>query len=251
MDPTPAPDRPPDTPGPERAAEALACVSRVSLFAGLTAQQQRSVARYAHETTLQDGERLYGVGDEVGQLFVVRSGGVRVVRVTDSGREQLIRIAGPGDVVGEYPFLTGRPPALWVFAVGPTRLCVFDHADLRPLITVYPSIALRLLASLAERLDDAERRFADLAGAQVPARLAGYLLALAEGSGAGRETDRVRLPMAKKDVASYLGTTPESLSRALHRLAAGGVIEVGEHGVVNLLDARALRALAGATITHP
>lgn len=75
------------------------------------------------------------------------------------------------------------------------------------------------------------------------------MLALAGGAGAIHEADRVRLPMAKKDVASYLGTTPESLSRALHRLSTDGLIEVGEHGVVDLLDTPALRALAGSTLT--
>lgn len=218
-----------------------ACVSRVPIFAGLSADQQQKVAAYARHIELVPGERLYAAGDPVSQLFVVHRGRVRMVRLLAPGREQLIRMAGPADVVGEYPFLTGHPPVAWVFATEPTLLCVFDHAALEPLITAYPAIALRLLRSLAERLGDAERRFAELAAVDVPTRLADYLLALPARSGPGPVA--VRLPMMKKDVASYLGTTPESLSRALHRLQEDGLVEVREHGRVDLLDRPGLEAL--------
>lgn len=213
-----------------------ACVPQVGVFSGLTPAEQGRVAEFARPVTLAAGERLYGVGDEVSQLFVVHTGSVRVVRVTAPGHEQLIRIAGPTEVVGEYPFLTGRPPLAWVFAVEPTRLCVFDHRDLAPLLTGYPDIAVKLLASLAERLGHAEGRFASLAGVDVTRRVVGYLLSLSSHH-------QVRLPMSKRNVASYLGTTPETLSRALRRLQEQGLIRVGEHGVVTLLDRRGLETL--------
>lgn len=218
------------------------CISRVPLFAGLPPADQEVVARYARFADLAEGERLYGVGDQVGQLFVVRSGRVRIVRISAPGREQLIRVAGPGDVIGEYPFLTGRPPVAWVFALERTELCLFDHRDLAALITEYPAIAMHLLRFLAERLGDVERRFTSLAASDVSTRLADYLLAL-PASG-GEMPTGVHLPMSKKDVASYLGTTPESLSRALHKLQSEGLIEVGPEGWVRLVDRRGLATLA-------
>lgn len=218
-----------------------ACVSRVPIFAGLPAADQEVVAGYARYAQLAEGQRLYGVGDRVSQLFVVHSGRVRMVRIT-AGREQLIRLVGPGDVVGEYPFLTGRPPVAWVFAVERTQLCLFDHRDLASLITEYPAIAMHLLRFLAERLGDAEGRFTALATSDVSTRLAEYLLALpAPVSQAPAE---VQLPMSKKDVASYLGTTPESLSRALRKLHSERLIEVGSEGRVTLVDRRGLEAFS-------
>ncbi len=229
------------------AAVHSACVGRVPIFAGLPRAEQEIVAGYARHTDLAEGERLYGPGDHLSQLFVVHAGRIRVVRITSPGREQLIRVAGPGEVVGEYPFLTGRPPVAWVFADEPSRLCVFDHADLTSLLTTYPSIAVRLLQALARRLSDAERRLTALAGSDVPTRVADYLLALPAERRDGQLG--VRLPMSKKDVASYLGTSPESLSRGLHRLQADGLIEVGAHGWIAVRDRPGLDSLTRGPAT--
>lgn len=224
--------------------EAIAsCVARVAIFRGLDAPQREDIARFGRRVELASGGRLYGVGDHVSDLFVVHSGRVRMVRILAPGKEQLIRMAGPGETVGEYPFLTGRPPLAWVFAVEPTILCVFPHQALAPLVTHYPAIALRLLSALAERLGDAERRFAEQAGVDVPTRVAEYLLSLPPGS--GTQSAVVQLPMAKKDLASYLGTTPESLSRALTRLQRHGLIEVQTRGRIMVRDRSGLDAGQG------
>lgn len=230
------------------AAVHSACVSRVPIFAGLPPAEQDIVAGYVRHIDLAPGERLYGPGDQLSRLFVVHAGRVRVVRITAPGREQLIRVAGPGELVGEYPFLTGRPPVAWVFADEPSRLCVFDHTDLTQLLSTYPSIAVRLLQSLARRLSDAERRLTDLAGSDVPTRVADYLLALPPERRNGRVG--VRLPMSKRDVASYLGTSPESLSRGLHRLQVDGLIEVGSHGWIALRDRSGLESLTSGPASH-
>lgn len=106
----------------------------------------------------------------------------------------------------------------------------------------YPVIQERLLKFLAQRLGDTERRLAVLAGSDVPTRVADYLLDLPSGV-VGQRSPGVLLPMSKKDLASYLGTTPESLSRALHRLQAVGFITVGERGWVEIINRHGLESL--------
>ena len=214
------------------------CVRRVPIFSGLSAAQQDAVAGYARPTSLARGELLHVAGDDVGRLFVVHTGSVKLVRATASGRERLIRVAGPGGVVGEHPFLTGERPEYYVEATADARLCVFRHADLAGLVQAYPVIAVEMMRSLSERLADSERLLA-LGSADVGARIAAYLLGLPTLPGPGT---RVRLPLTKKDVASYLGTTPESFSRAFARLQQAGAVT--PDGDVLALDAGALEALA-------
>lgn len=212
------------------------CVAQVPIFARLRPEQQDAVASYARPTVLAAGEHVFDAGERVAQLFVVHVGRVKVVRVSASGREHLGRVAGPGDVVGEQGFLTGERPAYRVEAVEDSRLCTFEHADLARLVAAHPGIAVEMLRSVTTRLEDAERRLA-LAGADVPARVADYLLGL-PGDG-----EVVRWPMPKKDVAAYLATTPESLSRALARLEASGLID-GDGDAVRLVDVDGLEERA-------
>lgn len=216
------------------------CVRRVPIFARLSPEQQDAVGSFARPVTLEPGEVLHRAGEAVSQLFVVHTGAVKLVHTAPSGRTQLVRVAGPGEAVGEQAFLTGERPEHHVEAAEQTRLCVFDHADLAQLVATYPGISVGMLRTLSERLTDAERRLA-LSALDVPARLAGYLLELPAAGGAGAY--RVRLPMPKKDIASWLATTPESFSRALARLEKQGIVTVDRQDVT-ILDPEALEELA-------
>ena len=216
------------------------CVRRVPIFNALDGDQQRAVASLAEPVFLAKGEMLHAAGDQVARLFVVHTGRIKLVRSSASGRERLLRVAEPGVVVGEHAFLTGEPPEYFAEAATDARVCVFTHSDLDTLVATYPRIALEMMRSLSDRLTGAEHLLS-LERADVGARLADYLLGLPEQGPAGERY--VELPLAKKDIASYLGTTPESLSRALARLQGAGAIEVsGEQ--IRILSFDSLEALA-------
>lgn len=214
------------------------CVTRVPVFRRLTPTQQAEVASFAHPVHAAAGEQVMAAGSTTRRVLVVHSGQVRLVHLLESGREHLVRMLRPGDAVGEDAFILGRRPQHFAIAETDVRLCTFDHEDLAQLVTRYPDIAVRMLQVQAERLAAAERMLAALGSSDVGARVAAYLLDLpATPSPTG---DRIELPMAKKDVASYLGTTPETFSRRLREFVDAGLIQLdGRRGVV-IRDAEAL-----------
>lgn len=220
--------------------EHVSCVRRVPIFARLAPEQQDAVGALARPVVLQPGEALYRAGEDMGRLFVVHTGSVKVIHTSPGGRTHLVRVVGPGEVLGEHTFLTGERPDHSIEAASETHLCTFTHRDLAGLVAAYPAISVGIMRSLSERLLDAERRLA-LAAVDVPARVASYLLELPGEVAAGRVS--VRLPWPKKDVASWLATTPESFSRALARLKRAGLADVAGDTVV-LLDAAGLEDLA-------
>lgn len=200
------------------------CVSQVPIFAGLSASDQERVAALARPLLVDRGDFAYAPGAPA-RLMVVHQGRLRISRIAADGSEQVTRILGPGHFTGETSVLTGHGPADHASALDDCRLCVFDHGDVARLVSEHPEIGLRMLAVLAERLWDTERRLNALTTRGVEARLAAYLLSLPQ-SGQGPDM-RVTLPLAKKDVASLLDTTPESLSRALRSLADKEMIAIG------------------------
>lgn len=218
------------------------CVGRVPIFRGLTPEQQDVVGSLARPALVPGGSVLHDTGRPLGELFALHTGRIQVSHIAASGRRQLIRSAGPGDVIGEHAFLTGERGDYVAETTEDTRVCVFRHEDLAHLIATYPAIAQEMLRSLSDQLADARRRLA-LGGTPVTARVADYLLDLPAGAGA--HPHRVLLPLAKKDIASWLATTPESLSRALTRLVSEGTIRV-DGQVVDLLDLDRLDDLASA-----
>ncbi len=217
------------------------CVARVPLFARLDHDAQQTVGAFAHPVHVRRGQLLHGAGSDLAQLFVVHTGRLKVVRVTAGGLERLIRVAGPGDVVGEHAFLTGERQDTYVEALQDTSVCTFQHKDLSRLMASHPGIGLQLLRTLSNRLDTAERGLSQNT-AGVPARLADYLLELPMQSDLGGVV--VAWPMSKRDVASYLGTTPESLSRALASMETQGLLKSGSRRSTVLLDIEGLETLA-------
>lgn len=221
------------------------CVAAVPLFRELRHDEQVEVAGVARPRSLAEGEQVYGAGSDVSQLLVVHTGRVKISRIGPDGHEQIVRVLGPGDFVGESAFVTGGRPDHHATALESATLCSFRHADLEPLVRRHPSIGLRLLQGVSRRLQEVESRLASVISGDVSSRLASYLLSLpARPTEGGIE---VELPMAKKDVASLLDTTPESLSRQLRRLHDSGVTSVGEARRLVIHDVDALMELSAQT----
>lgn len=217
------------------------CVSRVPIFADLPPDEQALIAELTHPALLAAGDKVHAPTDADTRLSIVHSGRVKVFRFKPDGTEQILRVLRPGDFVGESSVITGRPPSNWATALDDdTRLCTFLGSDLNRLIKQRPQIGIRMMAALAGRLEEAERRLIALGSEGVGVRLADYLLGLPMSIVDGAPT--VRLPLAKKDIASLLDTTPESISRALKRLAAQGLISV-DGATVTILDAEPLQSM--------
>ena len=217
------------------------CVSRVPVFASLSAQDQLRVEELARPIRLKAGEGAYSADDDRSQLMVLHAGHLKIFRLSADGSEQLIRVLGPGDFAGETSVFTGQRPDDYATALDECRLCVFRHDDLEALIRKHPEIGLRLLARVSARLADIEHRLNSLTSRDVESRLADYLLGLPSAWADGVAT--VTLPLAKKDVASLLDTTPESLSRALGSLAGQGLIGIGAGRSVSITQSERLQQL--------
>lgn len=218
------------------------CVSLVPVFSRLSRAQQGEVATYTRPLRVAAGEAVFVAGQPDPRLFVVHEGRVKIVRTSVGGRGSILRTLGPGQVGGELAFLTGARPEHDAIALQPSRLCMFAHADLADLLHRFPGIAGGMLQTLAARLGAAERMVAALASADVGARVAAYLLdSPTSWAAAGHPT--VHLPLAKKDVAALLGTTPETVSRTLGAFQRDGLVRV-RGADIDILDGLALEARA-------
>lgn len=219
-------------------------MTRVPIFRGMTRPEQEHLASFAKSITVRKGETVYAAGQELSWLLVMHSGQLKISQIAVNGQEQILRTAGVGEVVGERAFITGHRPDHFATAVADSQMCVFDHDDLTNLFHRYPRIGERMLRTLSDRLSSVERMLAAVTSSDVGARVAAYLL-----DQPGRQRDDgvlVQLPMTKQDVAAYLGTTPETLSRRLAALSDARIIGlIGRRDIV-IYDVDALDQAAMA-----
>ncbi len=182
------------------------------------------IAEKAHTKHYQKGEFLFRSQEKDDALYIVNRGKVRIYRLSDSGKEQLVRILNPGDFTGEWTLF--NPDAVheeYAEAIRDTSVCMIQQHDVQELLKEYPAISLKLLGEMSQRLERSERQTAQVAVESVITRLVLFLAENVEPEMGNSPT--ITLPMAKKDIASYLGTTPETISRKLGELENEGLIQ--------------------------
>jgi CRP/FNR family transcriptional regulator len=176
-------------------------------------------------------------GDPADWVFLLCRGKVRVFLTDPSGRERTLRIILPGEPFGEAAaFLDSGYPASSA-ALEPSLALRFGTSSLAGLVRENPNLALAAIGVLASRL----KEMTALLGSglkEVEPRLAAFLLELPSEAG------RVWLPAKKAELARHLGTTPESLSRALGRLKAQGLVREDERYHISILDRDRLEGIA-------
>lgn len=214
-------------------------VARVPLFSKLDPAELRQVAGRVRPTFFRGNHRLYGAGENNTQLMIIHSGRVKIYRITESGREQVLRVLGPGDFFGESTFIGEALSDHFAATAEDSNICVLHHDDIRDYLLHYPSVAYKMLETLSSRLGRTEQQLSSLAGEDAEHRIAQYLLELAGPA----PSAAITLPVAKKDVASYLGLTPETLSRKLAQFEESGWIRLRPGRRIDLLDSAALRLL--------
>lgn len=201
----------------------VGCVSLVPIFNHLDEESMAQIATKAHHQDLSRGEYLYQAADEDNSVYIVHKGQVRIFHLSESGKEQLIRVLNPGDFTGEWTiFSSDTYHENYAEATRNTQVCAINRDDLLELLKEYPEISMKILSSMSERLSQSERQTASVATESVSNRIIYYLEDLA-GADALDEA-KVTLPMTRKNLASYLGTTPETLSRRFKDLENRGLI---------------------------
>jgi len=202
------------------------------LFKGLQKNQLERVSEISFEKNFKRGESIFFEGDEATGFYMVAEGKVKIFKMSLDGREQILHIFGPGEPFGEVPVFHGQPFPANAVTLAQSTLLFFPRREFVDLVTSTPSLALSMLAMLSLRL----RRFASqvesLSLKEVPGRLAAHLVYLAEEQG---RTDRVVLDIPKGQLASLLGTSPETLSRIFSKMSEEGLIRV-DGKTIELLD---------------
>ena len=190
------------------------CVSLVPLFADLPEKDQLKINSLAIGITIAQRSE-----DE--KLQIVARGNMKVYQLSASGREQLLRVAQPGDYEGEKQLFGLENDSFFGQAMENTEICSLSKADFNQVLLENPQLSLKLLELSAQKLLETERQTQFLAMERVEERLASYLLDLAKVAG----SDQVQLSMKMKDIALYLGTTPETLSRKFKLLEKMGYLK--------------------------
>ncbi|ASZ06690.1 MULTISPECIES: Crp/Fnr family transcriptional regulator [Enterococcus] len=213
------------------------CVSVVPLFNHLAEAEQQKIHELVSHRKFKKGEQIFSPADEA-QLVIVAQGKLKVYQLSSSGKEQLLRVSLPGSYEGESQLFGVPNDSLFAEALEPTEICLLRQRDFSNLLLHYPELSLKLLEINAEKMAKIEQQTQFLMMEKVEERLATYLLDLFQVE----ENVQLNLPMKMKELAAFLGTTPETLSRKFKLLEKQQLIQ-RKGRVIELTDIEGLEEL--------
>jgi CRP-like cAMP-binding protein len=175
------------------------------------------------------------------RVMLLLAGRVKVTQVDEEGRELLLSVRDPGDVLGELAFIDGQPRIATVTALEPVEAIVVQGSAFRHHLETTPRIATVLLEIAARRFRETTVKRAQFTGSDTLGRLAARIVELADRYGEPSEGSVVvASPLSHEDLAAWTGASRAGVANALHALRELGWLET-ERGRLVVRDLDALR----------
>lgn len=216
------------------------------LFHQLPAEDLDRLVAFAKTKRIAAREVICHKAERSNQLSAIISGRVKLSTMSEDGKEMMFGIFGPGEIFGEISLLDGEERTATVTAIEPTELLLIERRDFIAFLERHPTVAIRLLGTLALRLRLTDELFEDTIFLNLPVRLAKRLLVLADSC--GQETAqgmRIGMKLSQQDIGSMIGTSRESVNKQMRAWEAQGLIKC-EKGYITISRLDRLENLAAS-----
>lgn len=203
-----------------------AAISDFPLFRSLGDRERRHVGSHARHVTIPRGRSFIWAGTEAETLYLLISGVAKLIARDLNGKETILSLAPPGELVGDIAALSGQKHFFDAVAATSCSAAAIDASIVLDALTRSPRAALVVAASISRRMETLSRSALERASADVPARLAGRLLYLAELLGNRREGSvDIDMPLAQADIGRLADMSRESACKALNRFQRAGLVD--------------------------
>lgn len=208
-------------------------LERVSIFAELDERGLDDLERLMVQKTYPKDALIVSHEETGDALFIIVSGRAKAVLLGESGREIILYLFRPGDFFGEMSLLDNEPRSATVQASEETTLLMLKREAFHRHIREYPATALSILREMSRRLRRADEIIGSLALLDVYGRVARMLRELADKD--GTEVDEgilIRERPTQQDIAAMIGTSRETVSRALNDFAKRGYVDMNGKAIL-------------------
>lgn len=193
-----------------------------------------AVAQHKKNFEIKRGQAIFTEGDLVEGIFFLYSGTVKVHKRWDNEKELITRFAVSGDIIGHLGL--GKEPRYPVSATALTNsiICFIDLSFFDSTLKVNPALTYDLMYFFANELQESQKMMRNLAHMTVRARIANTFLELEKIFGRD-EQQSINIDLSRQDMASYSGTTYETLFKVINDLSDLKLIEkIGKR--IKILD---------------
>jgi CRP-like cAMP-binding protein len=200
----------------------VALVQECALFSGVSPADSASMLSNARARRLSRRHTIFAEGDPVRQIWLLRSGGVKLTQIGLNGNEVILRVIGPGEIVGAFGFFM-RCHCSTAVTIQTSTVLAWDAADFERILDRFPVIRRNVSGVLLERLQELEQRFREVSTEKVGSRLSSELIRLSKHVGRNIDGD-MEISLSRAELAQMTGTTLFTVSRLICQWQSLGIV---------------------------
>lgn len=220
------------------------CKARLdSVFSKLPEEELSNLSIQKHCNYYPKGETVFMAGNQPHGLYCINDGRVKVYQNGSDGKEQILRLAKEGDVLGYRALISGESHSASATVIEDSRVCIIPKEVFYDILRTNSTVATKIMKLLATELKRAQGKITDLAQKPVIERLAEVLLMLKEYYGYEKDGSSVKISITREDIANIVGTATETTIRLLSELKKQEIIEL-DGMTIRIMKSEALTKLA-------
>lgn len=217
-------------------------VKKIPVFMDLSPEEQESVGHLTIVRKYRKNMIIFMEGEPGEALYFLISGKVKISKLTEDGREQILHIIQAGDIFAEVVLIDRGPYPATAEVIEEAQVGMLRNDDVENLIRTNPDIALKILKVMSKRLRQAQMQVRDLALKDTYGRLASMLLILAKDHGSPCDSGtKIDLALSRQELANLIGTSRETVTRILSDFKRSKVIDIDKQEIV-IVDEKKLKS---------
>jgi CRP/FNR family cyclic AMP-dependent transcriptional regulator len=201
----------------------------------LTSTEQAALDELGIVRTFERGTALFHESGVADRVLVILSGCVKLSCLSDDGKEVILAIRGPGDLIGEMSAIDGASRSATATALDQVHALAVPAVEFVRYLERHPHVALALIRMLGARLREADVMRVELSASDSMSRVAARIVELCERFGAEVHPGvRIELPISQEELAGWTGCSRDSVVKALQLMRSLGWVETGRRHITVL-----------------
>ncbi len=204
----------------------------IPLFSELTREELRKITALSRLVNYNKDEYVFHEGDEFLGIYIVLKGQVKIFKMSPQGKEYILHLLTKPHLFGDVPLFTGGDCPASVQVLDDTTLLFVPKNEFLNLLEDNPKLSFKIMSGFAKRLKNITVKAEDLSLKEVVNRLADYIVkGIESGESKNLPEPFFKIPLSNPTLAAYLGTIPETISRAVKKLRDNNIIRVQDRTV--------------------
>lgn len=208
------------------------CTNNNDIFCALSQGEKRMLSIDKNESYFKKGSIIFSEGEHANNLYCVYKGKIKLTKLGKDGKEQIVRFASSGNILGYRSLLGNTPYQAKAIALDDSYICVLSKERFFSIIEKNPMMSLKIIQLLTEDLKSAEQHLIDITQKTVKERVAEALLILKNTFGFLMDGETLNVKISRADIADMAGTTTESTIRTLALLHEEKIIQLNGKSII-------------------